>query len=72
MIIIVVIINPLLLHTHISPPNEASDRPDQAVHYHILCVQGWGFISDPALGWLKNREDFYINLIIEQDSLSIT
>jgi hypothetical protein len=28
-------------------------RQYQAAHYHILV---WGFISDPALGWLQSKE----------------
>jgi hypothetical protein len=27
---------PPLLHTHLSPPQEECDSPDQATHYHTL------------------------------------
>jgi hypothetical protein len=30
------IIIPPLLHTHLSPPHEMCDSPDQAAHYHTL------------------------------------
>jgi hypothetical protein len=30
------ILIPPLLHTHLSPPPEVCDSPDQAAHYHIL------------------------------------
>jgi hypothetical protein len=33
------VIIPPLLHTHLSPPHEMYDSPDQDVHYHILCLQ---------------------------------
>jgi hypothetical protein len=34
-----IIIHPLLhplVHTHVSPPHEVFDSPDQAAHYHII------------------------------------
>jgi hypothetical protein len=31
-----VIVIPLLLHTHLSPPHEVCDSSDQAEHYHTL------------------------------------
>jgi hypothetical protein len=31
-----IIIIPPLLHTHLSPPHEVCDSPDQAAHYHTL------------------------------------
>jgi hypothetical protein len=30
------IIIPPLLHTHLSPPHEVRDSPDQTAHYHTL------------------------------------
>jgi hypothetical protein len=33
--------------------------PDQAAHHHTVSIYAWGFISDPALGWLQNEEYNY-------------
>jgi hypothetical protein len=47
------IIIPPLLHTHLSPPHEVCDSPDQAEHYHTLdpklgasSVTGTGLVSE--------------------------
>lgn len=47
---------PYLLLKYILPHSEVCDSLEQRVHYHILQV--WGFIFDPALGWLQAKEVF--------------
>jgi hypothetical protein len=42
------IIIPLLLHTHLSSPHAVSDIADQAARYHPLGIKYTGFISDQA------------------------
>jgi hypothetical protein len=32
----VLIVNPLLLHAHLSPPHELRNGPDEATRYHTL------------------------------------
>jgi hypothetical protein len=40
------------LNTHLSPPPEVYDSPEQAAQYH-------GFISDPPLAWLQSHSVKY-------------
>jgi hypothetical protein len=47
------IIIPTLLHTHLSPPHELCDSPDQVAHYHTS-VQVNSFLW-PALGWSRSK-----------------
>jgi hypothetical protein len=46
------IIIPVLLQTHLSPPSEMCSSPGQAAHYQILGLYDCGFIFDPKFGWL--------------------
>jgi hypothetical protein len=39
---------PSLLHTHLSPPAEVCDSPEQAAQYH--------FISHSSPGWIQSKE----------------
>jgi hypothetical protein len=52
---------PPLLHAHLLLPHKVCDRPDQAVHYHILNPYVGGFTSDPELGWLQGKEVRFLN-----------
>jgi hypothetical protein len=59
------VIIPALHHTHQSPPPEVSD---QAVHYRILGVQTWDFMSNPVSGWLlpgrrRTKQTSYLTLL---------
>jgi hypothetical protein len=40
---------PPLLHSHLSPPHEVCDSPDQAAHYHTSVLRYE--LHDPSLGW---------------------
>lgn len=48
-----------MIHTYPSPPLAACDNPD---HYHILCLLGGGFNSDPTLGKLQTQGISYKNV----------
>jgi hypothetical protein len=64
------IINPPLLHTHLSPLPEVYDSLDQAAHYHIL--EAWVFDTDLTFGWLLwNKRDNYRNILCLRESIYI-
>jgi hypothetical protein len=53
-------INPPLLHTHLSPPHQVCDSPDQAAHYHTLSTK----LGASCLTWhLSRTEERSISLI---------
>jgi hypothetical protein len=56
------IISPSLPHTHLSPPHEVWDSPEQAANYHTHWFEVRGFISDPAIGWSRNKVSLVYNL----------
>jgi hypothetical protein len=45
---------PPLLHTHLSPPHEVSDSPDQAAHYHTAGTK-LGASSVTTLSWSRSK-----------------
>jgi hypothetical protein len=47
-----------LLHTRASSSLVIFDSLNQVAHYHNIGVNVWGFIYDPALGWLQSKEVF--------------
>jgi hypothetical protein len=56
--------------SHLSLPPELCDSCDQAARYHILFMQVWGFISDPALRWKLQTNEVSFILYVPQDRRS--
>jgi hypothetical protein len=49
---------PPLLHTHISPPPEVRDDPNQAAHYHILGLLSLGLHRE--LRWSHSNKEYHL------------
>jgi hypothetical protein len=66
------IINPPLLHTRLSPLHEVCHSAEYAAHYHILCLYVWGFIPDQAVAWLHSNEVIIITPFLFRFLTSLT
>jgi hypothetical protein len=49
---------PPLFHTHPLLAHEVCDSSGQAAHYRMISLYVAGFISEPTIGWLQNKEVF--------------
>jgi hypothetical protein len=46
----------ILLHSHLSPPHEACQSPDQVAYCHILNLVSLEPHLEPALGWSQGQD----------------